>query len=105
MSDSKLYYTIGEVSRLLGVNASKLRFWERQFPSLKPTKNQRGSRFYTRQDVELLRRILYLTDQCGYTLEGARDQLKSDRVEDPRLEVIRNLTQVREFLVRLKEEL
>lgn len=105
MSDSKLYYSIGDVSKELGVNASKLRFWEKQFPSIKPTKNQKGTRFYTRQDIDLLKRILYLTEQCGYTLEGARESIKNDKTTDDQMEIVNNLNQVRDFLVKLKEEL
>ncbi|MCQ2298013.1 MAG: MerR family transcriptional regulator [Bacteroidales bacterium] len=105
MSDSKLYYSIGEVAKQLGVNTSKLRFWEKAVPLVRPTKNQKGVRFYTSQDIEVLKRIQYLTDSCGFTLEGATDQIKNDRVSDDRMRIVENLTQVREFLVKLKEEL
>lgn len=101
----KLYYSIGEVSEMLGEPQSVLRFWETEFNSLKPVKNKRGVRSYTEHDINLLRRIQYLTRECGYTLEGAREQMRTRPLEDPRQEVINNLTELRRTLVALKETL
>ena len=105
MENKKLYYSIGEVASMLGEAPSVLRFWEGEFDSLRPVKNRRGVRSYTEHDIDLLRRIQYLTRQCGYTLEGAREQVRTRPVEDPRQEVINRLTEVRRFLVNLKETL
>ena len=90
---------------MLGVNASLLRFWEKEFDCIHPVKNKRGSRSYTSKDIELLRRILYLTKECGFTLEGTREQLKHNRVPDKNLEIINELNEVRQFLAQLKEVL
>ncbi len=103
--DNKLYHSIGEVAALLGEAPSTLRFWETEFPQIKPVKNSRGSRSYTARDIELLRRIQHLTRQCGYTLEGARDQLRQRPVDDPKAELAANLATLRRFLVDLKETL
>ena len=103
--DDKLYYTIGEVAAMLGEAPSVLRFWESEFPQLRPVKNKRGVRSYTRHDIELLQRIRYLTRDCGYTLEGAREQLRQRPLDDPKMEVINNLQQVRSFLTELKEQI
>lgn len=105
MESNKLYYSIGEVSTMIGEPASVLRFWESEFDNLRPVKNSRGVRSYTRHDIDLLRRIQYLTRQCGYTLEGAREQMRTRPVDDPRQEVINNLTELRRSLVALKESL
>lgn len=105
MSDNRLYYGIGDVSKMLGVKPSKLRFWENEFPESVPNKNSKGTRFYSKENIELLKRILYLTEECGYTLEGAREQIRSKSVEDDRREIARNLTEVRDFLLSLKEQL
>ena len=105
MENSKLYYSIGEVATMLDVAPSVLRFWETEFDCIRPTKNRRGTRSYTAHDIELLRRIHYLTRECGYTLEGARYQLRQRPVEDPKMEVINNLQEMRKFLVELKETL
>jgi len=101
----KLYYSIGEVAAMLDVAPSVLRFWETEFDCIRPVKNKRGTRSYTQHDIELLRRIHYLTRDCGYTLEGAREQLRQRPVEDAKMEVVNNLQHVRQFLVDLKETL
>lgn len=103
--DKKLYYSIGEVAAMLDVAPSVLRFWETEFDCIRPTKNRRGSRSYTEHDIELLRRIHYLTRDCGYTLDGAREQMRQRPVEDPKMEAIHYLREVRKFLVDLKETL
>ena len=105
MENSKLYYSIGEVAAMLNVAPSVLRFWETEFGCIRPVKNRRGSRNYTEHDIELLRRIHYLTRDCGYTLEGAREQMRQRPIVDPKMEVIKNLQEVRSFLVELKETL
>ncbi len=102
-SDEKLYYSIGEVAQMLDVNASLLRFWEKEFPSLRPVKNKKGDRSYTRQDIDLLRRILYLTRDCGFTLDGAREQLKGGSTPNKNIQIADRLTEVRSFLVELKD--
>jgi len=74
----KLYFRIGEVSELAGLAAYVLRFWETEFPQLKPTKSGTGQRMYRRRDVEnilLVKKLLY---EEGYTIAGARDKLKQD---------------------------
>lgn len=103
--EKKLYYTIGEVAAEIGEPQSVLRFWETEFPSLRPVKNKRGVRSYTERDVELVRRIRHLTRECGYTLDGVREQLRMRPLDDPKQEVINHLTEVRRFLVDLKETL
>ncbi|MBP3763822.1 MAG: MerR family transcriptional regulator [Bacteroidales bacterium] len=102
MQDQKLYYSISEAAALVGVAPSVLRFWENEFDALKPVRNRRGTRSYTARDLELLHRIHYLTRQCGYTLEGAREQLRQQPEADPRADVATRLMEVRQFLVDLK---
>lgn len=103
--ENKLYYSIGEAAEAIGVAPSVLRFWEGEFPQLHPVKNRKGNRSYTAADLELLRRIHFLTRDCGYTLEGAREQLRRRSAVDPREQAVRDLTQVRQFLVDLKDQL
>lgn len=105
MATDRLYHTISQVAEELGEAPSTLRFWETAFPQLKPVKNSRGTRCYTSRDIELLKRIQYLTRHCGYTLEGAREHLRSRPAEDPRAALTANLTELRRFLVELKERI
>src|SRR5437588_10863861 len=72
----KLYFKIGEVSELLGVEAYVLRYWETEFPSLSPKKSGTGHRLYRRKDVELLLRIKQLLYEKRYTIEGARHAIQ-----------------------------
>ena len=101
----KLYYTIGEVAEQLGEATSTLRFWEKEFDVLQPVKNKRGVRSYTERDIDLLRRIKYLTRDCGYTLDGVREQLRIRPIEDPHQQLVNQLADVRQFLVQLREVL
>jgi DNA-binding transcriptional MerR regulator len=103
--DKKLYYTIGEVAEMIGEPATVLRFWESEFKQIKPVKNKRGVRSYTEHDIDILRRIHHLTRECGYTLEGAREQMRTRPIEDPKMELVNNLKEVRTFLAELKEVL
>ena len=74
----KLYFRIGEVSRLCRLPAYVLRFWETEFPQLKPTKSNTGQRMYRRRDLENALRIKTLLYDDGYTIAGARQQLRSE---------------------------
>lgn len=103
--EDKLYYSIGEVAEYLGVNPSLLRFWEKEFKQLKPRKSPRGTRTYTKDDIALLARILYLTRDCGFTLEGAREQLDTKAPDNAKVELIEALKELRAFLEALKDKL
>jgi DNA-binding transcriptional MerR regulator len=72
---NKLYFRIGEVSKLLGVEPYVLRFWETEFPGLSPKKSDTGQRLFRRKDVELLLHIKHLLREKRYTIEGARQSL------------------------------
>lgn len=74
----KLYFRIGEVSELCRLPAYVLRFWETEFPQLKPVKSGTGQRMYRRKDVEAVLRIKKLLYEEGFTIAGARQQLRSD---------------------------
>ena len=73
----KLYFRIGEVSKLCKLEAYVLRFWETEFPQLKPTKGSTGQRMYRRHEVECALRIKHLLYQEGFTIAGARQHLKT----------------------------
>ena len=74
---SKLYYSIGELSNLFGVNASLLRFWEKEFQFVISKKNAKGNRLYSVKEIEKINRIYLLVKIEGYTIEGAKKALKS----------------------------
>jgi DNA-binding transcriptional MerR regulator len=74
----KRYFTIGEVSELCGVKPHVLRYWEQEFPQLKPVKRRGNRRYYQRQDVLIIRQIRSLLYEQGFTIGGARQQLSSE---------------------------
>jgi DNA-binding transcriptional MerR regulator len=74
----KLFYKIGEVSRLAGVESYVLRYWESEFPFLHPRKSKSGQRVYAKNDVDLILRIKYLLYEEKYTIDGVRRKLESD---------------------------
>lgn len=74
----KLYFRIGEVARLLDVETYVLRFWETEFPQLKPSKSSTGQRMYRRREVELAVRVKDLLYNQGFTIAGARQHLKAE---------------------------
>ena len=105
-SKGKIYYSMGEVCELFGVNASLLRFWEEEFPVLKIAKNNRGHRIYTTADVDNLRLIYHLVKEQGMTLDGARKRMRQNRdVIKREAEIVERLRSVRNMLAALKAEM
>ncbi|MCH2214944.1 MAG: MerR family transcriptional regulator [Flavobacteriales bacterium] len=102
----KLYYSMGEVSQMFDVNASLIRFWEKEFDIIKPKKNKKGNRLFTKQDVENLQIIYHLVKERGYTLQGAKDKLKDNKNDvAENVEMVKRLENLREFLLELKKSL
>ena len=103
----KLYYTIGEVSQELDVNASLVRFWAGKFPEfIKPARNKKGNRLITARAMANFKVIYYLVKERGMTLEGAAKRMKDNITgEDKRVEVISRLTAIKEKLLGISEAL
>lgn len=106
VSEDKLFYTIGEVAAMFQVNTSLIRFWEKEFDVIKPRKNKKGNRLFTKEDLKNFRTIYYLVKERGYTLEGARQKLKGGKdAIDRDAEIAERLTKFRQFLVELRSSL
>ncbi|GAO28174.1 MerR family transcriptional regulator [Geofilum rubicundum] len=102
----KLYYTIGEVSKMFDVNTSLIRFWEKEFDIIKPHKNKKGNRLFTPQDIDNFHLIYHLVKEKGMTLKGAEKKLKENRKDTiENFEVIKRLKEIRETLVEIKESM
>ncbi|MBR5437001.1 MAG: MerR family transcriptional regulator [Muribaculaceae bacterium] len=96
-SIEKKYYRIGEVAQILNIPTSTLRFWESQFTIIKPRRNDRGTRFYTPEDVEKIRMVYYLVKEKGLKLDAAQEQIRANRDGVARrFEAIERLKSVRE---------
>lgn len=72
----KQYFSITEVAEKMGLNASQLRYWEKEFTALKPKTNARGKRFYNQSDIEIIGQINWLVKDQGYTISGARKAMR-----------------------------
>jgi DNA-binding transcriptional MerR regulator len=102
----KVYYTIGEVAELFEVNPSLIRFWEKEFDVLKPSKNKKGNRLFTKKDLDNLRVIYHLVKESGYTLQGAREKLKNNKEDvEHKVEIIDSLQQIKQYLLEIRDEL
>lgn len=104
--DLKRYYSIGEVATKLGVNTSLIRFWENEFAHIKPNKNSRGDRRFTKDNIQQLRQVFHLVRERGFTLDGARREIASaEKPSGEKQEILDSLAKVRQRLVSLRDTL
>lgn len=101
----KLYYSIGEVAKAFDVNTSLIRYWEQEFPIIKPKKNKKGNRYFTPEDIKNLQMIYHLVKEKGYTLDGARVALTTNSKISETVTIIDRLEFVKAELLKLKESL
>ena len=103
---TKVYYSISEVANMFDVNTSLIRFWEKEFDIIKPKKNKKGNRLFTKEDVKNYQLIYYLVKERGYTLKGAKDKIKGNKnaVVNQQM-VVQKMSKIKAFLLQLKEEL
>jgi DNA-binding transcriptional MerR regulator len=102
----KLYYSIGEVAKLFEVNTSLIRFWEKEFDVIKPKKNKKGNRFFTKQDIDNFHLIYHLVKERGMTLQGAKKKLKENKDDTLyNFEIIKSLSEIKNLLLEIKDSL
>ena len=99
----KKYFSIGEVAEMMDVATSLIRFWESEFDIIKPKKNRKGNRQFTREDIDNVKLIFHLVKEKGYTLQGAKDLLKTgnDSLKE-KIEIIDSLKKVKNFLIEIR---
>lgn len=103
---TKTYYRIREVSEMLNVPHSTLRFWEQEFPQLKPKRNDKGTRFYTPDDIATLRQIKFLVHDKGLKLEAAKQEMRvSNASVVTRQKAIERLEEIRATLEEMRAAL
>jgi len=102
----KRYYKIGEVAKAFNVNASLIRFWDKEFDVLKPKKNNKGNRLFTQEDIKNLQLIYHLVKEKGFTLDGAKKKLKEnpEKVTNNHA-IIARLQAVKTELTEIKNQL
>lgn len=102
----KLFYSISEVAKMFGINQSNLRFWEKEFDQLKPKRNDKGTRFYTPDDIQTIKQIIYLTTEQKLTLDGARRKLSQKKdIVAKQQEVVERLKVIRKELIGISNAL
>jgi DNA-binding transcriptional MerR regulator len=105
---TKLYYSIGEVAEMFGVNTSLIRFWEKEFAIIQPKKNRKGNRMFTPKDIENFNKIYHLVKEQGFTLEGAKKALKETTLstvsskKSSTTDIVEKLESIKTKLLNLK---
>jgi len=106
LKDYKIYYSIGEISKILKLNTSLIRFWEKEFEIIKPKKNLRGNRVFTKNDLENIRLIHHLLKEKKYTIQGAKKKIRENKDGAKKnLAIIQNLKDIRNDLTKIRDEL
>jgi len=102
----KLFFSIGEVSNMFNVNTSLIRFWEKEFDIIRPHKNKKGNRYFTKRDIDNFHLIFHLVKEKGYTLQGAKEHLRKNNKEvQENFEVIKTLKHIKQFLFDIKDKI
>ncbi len=102
----KLYYTIGEVAKMLDLSTSLIRYWEKEFDIIKPKKNKKGNRHFTTGDIDSIKLIYHLVKERGMTLKGAKQKLKENKGgTEHNFEIIQKLQDIKDMLLSMKKEL
>jgi DNA-binding transcriptional MerR regulator len=100
----KLYFSISEVAEKFNLAPSALRFWEKEFDTIKPFKNKKGNRYYTQEDIDHLAVINHLVKERGLTLKGAKAKIRENKDEvDHNFEIVQKLQEIKNYLIDIKE--
>jgi DNA-binding transcriptional MerR regulator len=102
----KKYFSIGEVAAMFKVAPSLIRYWEGEFDSIRPKKDKKGNRRFTKDDIEKIRYIYHLVKIKGFTLQGAQEVLKKDEHQHyDKAGMVDRLHQIKKFLIEIRESL
>jgi DNA-binding transcriptional MerR regulator len=106
LKDEKLYYSIGEIADKFGVSKSLIRYWETEFTILKPHKNSKGDRRFTKENIDQLQLIFDLVKNRGFTIEGAKNEIKQNKdLLKQKQHVLHKLVQLKADMQKLKESI
>ncbi|NBL64381.1 MerR family transcriptional regulator [Flavobacterium sp. NST-5] len=106
LPQEKRYFSIGELAKAFDVNASLIRFWDKEFDIIKPKKNAKGNRMFTHEDVKNLQLIYHLVKERGFTLDGAKTHLKEGQKKTlDKFEIVAKLEAIKAQLKEIKNEL
>lgn len=102
----KKYYSIGEVADMFKVASSLIRYWEGEFDIIRPKKDKKGNRRYTKDDIQKIRYVYHLVKEKGYTLQGAQEVIATGKQQGfDKVAAVQKLQEIKDFLINLKHEL
>jgi DNA-binding transcriptional MerR regulator len=102
----KVYYSIGEVAEMIDVTPSSIRYWENSFKELAPRTNAKGTRYFTKEDIDTVKLINYLVKERGLTIKGAQQKLTDNKAETVNnWEIVRRLQEIKEELTGILDEM
>lgn len=102
----KKYYSIGEVAEKFKVATSLIRYWEGEFDIIKPKKDKKGNRRFTKEDIEKIGLIFHLVKEKGYTLQGAQEIIKKEQYEiSDKASMVNRLKEIRNFLTEIRDNI
>ncbi len=102
----KVFFSIGEVAEIVGVTPSSIRYWESSFEELSPQKSSKGTRLFSKEDVETVKFIHHLVKERGLTIKGVQKKLKSNRQDAiDNWEIVKRLQKVKSELVAIRNEM
>ena len=100
--EGKIHYSISEVAALLNINESAIRFWEKDFPFIIPSKSKKGTRYYTKREIKKIRLVVYLLKERKLTIDGAKKLLKDDKKIDKTHAIVMTLEHIRDEIASLR---
>ncbi len=104
--ENKLRYSIGEVAKIFNVNISLIRYWENNFEIIKPSRNKKGNRIFTKKDIKNFHLIYFLVKEKGMTLKGANKKIRENKDENLKIfEIIKKLQKIKKKLLEIKNEI
>ena len=99
----RLFYSIGEVAEMFNVKTSLIRYWEKEFDVIRPKKNKKGNRLFTKEDIDNFHLIFHLVKERGMTLKGARKKIRENKDDtEKNFEIIKSLKEIRQLLIEAK---
>ncbi|MDF2158244.1 MerR family transcriptional regulator [Algoriphagus sp. CAU 1675] len=102
----KKYHSIGEVAQMFKVAASLIRYWEGEFDIIRPKKDKKGNRRYTKDDIQKIRYIYHLVKEKGYTLDGAREVIAQGKEKGfDKVAAVQKLQEIKDFLINIRDEI
>ena len=104
LKDQKIYYSISEVAKIINVNSSLIRFWEKEFEIINPKKNSRGNRIFTKNDLDNILLIHHLLKEKKYTIKGAKKKIRENKDGAKKnFDIIKNLQNIRIQLSKIRD--